>query len=79
LRYRPGFSKLLVDPPLHWRFQSEPEETHGNRRISIPRGSLALTLINGMIYFFAWAATDYDGGRNRAPAGASTMYAYFRS
>lgn len=49
----PAGAALLVDnPDANWRYQSEPNERLGNRRIYVPRGKIlgGSSAINGVIY-----------------------------
>ena len=46
-----GYIKTLDMPGLNWRFETEPEEGTGNRRIPIPRGRVlgGSSSINGIV------------------------------
>lgn len=49
----PGGVVYLIDNPLaNWRYQSEPDESHGDRPIYVPRGKLlgGSSALNGIIY-----------------------------
>ncbi|WP_028717189.1 GMC family oxidoreductase [Paracoccus sp. J39] len=49
----PSGGGFMVDnPKVNWRYQSEPNETHGNRRIFVPRGKIlgGSSAINGTVY-----------------------------
>ena len=43
---------LINNPDVNWRYFSEPDETHGNREIYVPRGKIlgGSSAINGTIY-----------------------------
>ncbi|MCB1741178.1 MAG: GMC family oxidoreductase N-terminal domain-containing protein, partial [Gammaproteobacteria bacterium] len=45
-----GFAKLINNPAANWCYESEPEDSTGNRRIPVPRGRLlgGSSSINGM-------------------------------
>jgi choline dehydrogenase len=52
----------LVDNPLvDWRYESEPNETHGNRSIPVPRGKMlgGSSSINAIVYNRG-QSLDYD-------------------
>lgn len=60
-----GIAKLFHHPRLNWRYQTEPEEALGGRRLYWPRGKVlgGTSSINGMTYvrgqaadFEAWSA-----------------------
>jgi len=58
----PGATVYLVDnPKVNWRYWSEPDESHGNRPIYVPRGKMlgGSSSINGTIYNRG-QAIDYD-------------------
>ncbi len=56
-----GFGKLIDNPAANWCYDSEPEESTGQRRIPVPRGRLlgGSSSINGMV-FVRGQAHDYD-------------------
>ena len=56
-----GFGKLIENPAANWCYDSEPEESTGQRRIPVPRGRLlgGSSSINGMV-FVRGQAQDYD-------------------
>jgi choline dehydrogenase len=35
-----GYIKTMVNPAMNWMFETEPEDSSGNRRIAIPRGKV---------------------------------------
>ncbi|WP_419906287.1 GMC family oxidoreductase [Hoeflea sp.] len=43
---------LINNPKVNWRYFSEPDESHGNREIFVPRGKIlgGSSAINGTIY-----------------------------
>src|SRR5437868_6659768 len=47
-----GIVFLVDNPAVDWRYESEPEPTHGNRRIAVPRGKMlgGSCSINGIVY-----------------------------
>ena len=47
-----GYIKTMVNPSLNWMFETEPEESSGNRKIAIPRGKVlgGSSAINAMLY-----------------------------
>jgi choline dehydrogenase len=61
----------LVDNPLvDWRYESEPNETHGNRKIPVPRGKMlgGSSSINAIVYnrgqkldYDTWSALGCKG------------------
>ena len=61
VRMPAGFEKLLFHPRLNWNFQTEAEESSGNRAIPVPRGKAigGSSAINGMLFVRGQAA-DYD-------------------
>ena len=56
-----GIAKLFHHPRLNWRYQTEPEEALGGRRLYWPRGKVlgGTSSINGMTYVRGQAA-DFD-------------------
>ena len=56
-----GFAKLINNPAANWCYESEPEDSTGNRRIPVPRGRLlgGSSSINGMV-FVRGQAQDFD-------------------
>lgn len=65
-----GFVKTLHDPAVTWRFQSEPGEWTGGRRIETTQGRVlgGSSSINGMV-FVRGQAQDYDGWARRGNPG----------
>ncbi len=67
----PAGTALMIDnPAVNWRYYSEPNESHGNRPIYVPRGKMlgGTSSINGMIYnrgqqrdFDTWAKLGCKG------------------
>lgn len=67
----PAGTALMIDnPAVNWRYYSEPNESHGNRPIYVPRGKMlgGTSSINGMIYnrgqqrdFDTWAELGCKG------------------
>jgi choline dehydrogenase-like flavoprotein len=47
-----GYIKTMVNPAMNWMFETEPEDSSGNRRIAIPRGKVlgGSSAINAMLY-----------------------------
>lgn len=47
-----GSANLVDNPAANWRYESEPHEGHGGRRIYVPRGRIlgGSSAINGVIY-----------------------------
>ncbi len=76
-----GYIKTLDMPGLNWRFETEPEEGTGNRRIPIPRGRVlgGSSSINGMVYVRG-QPLDYDTWAQRGNRGWSyeAVLPYFR-
>ena len=76
-----GYIKTMVNPALNWMFETEPEDSSGNRRIAIPRGKVlgGSSAINAMLYVRGQAA-DYDGWAQRGNRGWSfeDVLPYFR-
>ncbi|MDA1101265.1 MAG: GMC family oxidoreductase N-terminal domain-containing protein [Proteobacteria bacterium] len=56
-----GFARLIDNPKANWLYQSEPEESTGQRNIPVPRGKLlgGSSAINGMV-FVRGQAQDFD-------------------
>ncbi len=56
-----GFARLIDNPKANWLYQSEPEESTGQRNILVPRGKLlgGSSAINGMV-FVRGQAQDFD-------------------
>jgi choline dehydrogenase-like flavoprotein len=56
-----GIAKLFHHPRLNWRYQTEPEQALGGRRLYWPRGKVlgGTSSINGMTYVRGQAA-DFD-------------------
>jgi len=56
-----GVAKLFHHPRLNWRYQTEPEQSLGGRRLYWPRGKVlgGTSSINGMTFVRGQAA-DYD-------------------
>ncbi len=76
-----GTSKVLNDPRINWRYESEPEPGLDNRRIFLPRGKVlgGTSSINGMVYirgqredYDSWASAGNDGW------GFGDVLPYFR-
>jgi choline dehydrogenase len=67
-----GYIKTMVNPAMNWMFETEPEDSSGNRRIAIPRGKVlgGSSAINAMLYVRGQAA-DYDGWAQRGNLGWS--------
>jgi len=67
----PGGSLFMFDnPAVNWRYHSEPNETHGNRPLYVPRGKMlgGSSAMNGMVYnrgqrqdYDTWAAMGCRG------------------
>jgi len=67
----PGGSLFMFDnPAVNWCYHSEPNETHGNRRLYVPRGKMlgGSSSMNGMVYnrgqrqdYDSWAAMGCRG------------------
>ena len=76
-----GYIKTMVNPAMNWMFETEPEDSSGNRRIAIPRGKVlgGSSAINAMLYVRGQAA-DYDGWAQRGNLGWSydDVLPYFR-
>jgi choline dehydrogenase-like flavoprotein len=67
-----GFVKTLHDPAVTWRFQSEPGEWTGGRRIDTTQGKVlgGSSSVNGMV-FVRGQPGDYDGWAQRGNRGWS--------
>lgn len=76
-----GFVKTLHDPAVTWRFQSEPGEWTGGRRIETTQGRVlgGSSSINGMV-FVRGQAQDYDGWARMGNPGWSyaELLPYFK-
>ena len=76
-----GYIKTMANPNINWMFETEPEDSVGNRRIAIPRGKVlgGSSAINGMLYVRGQAA-DYDSWAQRGNKGWSydDVLPYFR-
>jgi len=76
-----GYIKTMVNPAMNWMFETEPEDSSGNRRIAIPRGKVlgGSSAINAMLYVRGQSA-DYDGWAQRGNRGWSydDVLPYFR-
>ena len=65
-----GIAFLVDNPLVDWRYESEPDPTHGDRRIPAPRGKIlgGSSAINGIVYnrgqkldYDAWSAQGCKG------------------
>lgn len=69
---RPPTGSLFMfsDPKVNWCYQSEPDPSHGNRSLFVPRGKMlgGTTSINGMIYNRGQRA-DYDSWASQGCPG----------
>ncbi len=67
-----GFVKTLHDASITWRFQSEPSEWTGGRRLEATQGRVlgGSSSINGMV-FVRGQSGDYDGWSRRGNRGWS--------
>ncbi|MBK9607860.1 MAG: GMC family oxidoreductase N-terminal domain-containing protein [Betaproteobacteria bacterium] len=47
-----GLAYMIDNPVVNWRYESEPDPTHGNRPIPVPRGKLlgGSSAMNGIVY-----------------------------
>jgi choline dehydrogenase len=76
-----GYIKTMVNPAINWMFETEPEDSSGNRRIAVPRGKVlgGSSAINGMLYVRG-QADDYNGWAQRGNQGWSydDVLPYFR-
>ena len=72
---------LLYNEKVNWNFQTEPVESTGGRRVSLPRGKVlgGSSSINGMLYVRGNAA-DFDGWAQMGCRGWSyaEVLPYFR-
>lgn len=57
-----GVAFMINNPVVNWRYQSQPNETHGGRSLYVPRGKVlgGSSAINGIIYNRG-QCDDYDG------------------
>ena len=67
-----GFTQMLADPKVNWKYQTEPDPGTDGRRHSFPRGKVlgGSSSINGMIYVRG-LPEDYDGWRQLGCPGWS--------
>jgi len=76
-----GYIKTMVNPAINWMFESEPEESSGNRRILFPRGKVlgGSSAINAMLYVRG-QSHDYDHWAQKGNPGWSyqDVLPYFR-
>ena len=76
-----GYIKTMVNPSINWMFESEPEESSGNRRILFPRGKVlgGSSAINAMLYVRG-QSHDYDHWAQKGNPGWSyqDVLPYFR-
>ena len=76
-----GFVKTLHDPAVTWRFQSEPGEWTGGRRLEATQGRVlgGSSSVNGMVFVRGQSA-DYDGWARRGNPGWSyaDLLPYFK-
>jgi choline dehydrogenase len=76
-----GFVKTLHDPAITWRFQSEPGEWTGGRRLEATQGRVlgGSSSVNGMVFVRGQSA-DYDGWARRGNPGWSyaNLLPYFK-
>ena len=76
-----GYVKTMVNPAINWMFESEEEESSGNRRILHPRGKVmgGSSAINAMLYVRG-QSHDYDGWAQKGNPGWSyqDVLPYFR-
>ena len=76
-----GFVKTLHDPAVTWRFQSEPGEWTGGRRIEVTQGRVlgGSSSVNGMV-FVRGQSQDYDTWARMGNAGWSyaDLLPYFK-
>ena len=65
-----GVPRVVADPKISWRYQSEPEPGLNNRRLAWPRGKLVggTSSINGHVYMRG-TREDYDGWRDAGNPG----------
>ncbi|MFT3816528.1 MAG: GMC family oxidoreductase N-terminal domain-containing protein [Rubrivivax sp.] len=57
-----GVAFMIDNPAVNWRYQSQPNETHGGRSLYVPRGKVlgGSSAINGIVYNRG-QREDYDG------------------
>jgi len=76
-----GYIKTMVNPAINWMFESEPEESSGNRRILFPRGKVlgGSSAINAMLYVRG-QSHDYNHWAQKGNPGWSyqDVLPYFR-
>ena len=76
-----GYVKTMVNPAINWMFESEEEDSSGNRRILHPRGKVmgGSSAINAMLYVRG-QSHDYDGWAQKGNPGWSyqDVLPYFR-
>lgn len=65
-----GIAYMIDNPDVNWRYESEPDATHGNRPIPVPRGKLlgGSSAMNGIVYnrgqkldYDTWSAAGCKG------------------
>lgn len=65
-----GVAFMINNPVVNWRYQSQPDESHGGRSLYVPRGKVlgGSSAINGLVYnrghredYDGWAATGCRG------------------
>jgi choline dehydrogenase len=69
-----GFTKTLHDPSVTWRFESEPGEWTGGRRVPAIQGKTlgGSGSVNGMV-FIRGQSSDYDTWRQKGNRGWSYL------
>ena len=76
-----GFFKTLYNPKINWRYETQPEESSGNRAIYWPRGKVlgGSSAINGHL-IVRGQPEDYDGWAQLGNRGWSfdDVLPYFR-
>jgi choline dehydrogenase len=67
-----GVVYLIDNPLVDWRYESEPNESHGNRKIPVPRGKMlgGSSSINAIVYNRG-QKLDYDTWSERGCPGWS--------